>query len=180
MFQQSNTREGTEREAREGGIERERPRTERERERRHNGRKKKETERRRRIHTESQKEEQYTQEKKWKEARSVCRRGVFSSCIMHHDRIWGIKAFLTKSWRLKKRMTSLAFWLVLSHLLFHSFFSFHSWAVGGRQMQRGLMHPETTFVWWEKRRYRKERAKNLIYAKATDDAFLLLSVWKFC
>jgi len=27
-----------------------------------------------------------------KEARSICRGGVFSSCIMQHDRIWGIKA----------------------------------------------------------------------------------------
>lgn len=43
-------------------------------------------------------------------------------------------------------------------------------------MQRGLMHPETTFVCRENRRNRKERAENEICAKATDDAFLLLNV----
>lgn len=63
--------------------------------------------------------------KKWKEVRSVCRRGVFSSCIMHHDRIWGIKAFLTKSWRQREKndFTCFLACLISSSLSFFLLFS---------------------------------------------------------
>lgn len=50
---------------------------------------------------------------------------MFSSCIMHHDRIWGIKAFLTKSWRQREKndFTCFLACLISSSLSFFLLFS---------------------------------------------------------